>query len=89
MKRDNEKWAEASDNLEGKIADLARCARLATEQLHRAVGELGFSGDKYVEVPDADDTELAIYAVQQVFERAKELKESWYRLHEEAAQPCA
>jgi hypothetical protein len=43
----------AFSTLDGDVYDLTRAARLASEQLHRAVGELRCDGEKYLEAPDA------------------------------------
>ena len=78
------KFSEAFSELEGHICDLTRMAKLATQQVYRAVGELKFDGKKYLEVPNADDTELAIFAVGQVLEMTKKFDALYFRLHNEA-----
>lgn len=79
-------FSDAFAELEGEVYDLARAARLANEQLYRAVGELQTDGTRFVEVPDANDTELAMFAVSQVLKMAEELRSLWLRLHNEGAR---
>jgi len=78
------RMSEAFSDLEDDICDLPRAALLAVQQLYRAVGELRLEGGKYVEVPCVDDTELAIFAVDQLLKMTRDLMARWYRLHNEA-----
>jgi hypothetical protein len=72
-------------DLEGDLRDLPRIARLAEEQLHRAIGELEFNGSEYTEIPHYAKTELAIFAVSQVAQMAKDLEGLYDRIYSEAA----
>jgi hypothetical protein len=76
-------------DLESNLCDLPRIARLAEEQLHRAIGELEFNGSEYTEIPNYAKTELAIFAVSQVEQMAKDLKGQFYRIYGEAAEAHA
>jgi hypothetical protein len=73
-------------DLESSLCDLPRIARLAEEQLHRAIGELEFNGSEYTEITNYAKTELAIFAVSQVEQMAKDLKGQFYRIYSEAAE---
>jgi hypothetical protein len=66
--------------------EIARIARLADEQLHRAIGELHCVGRKYTEMPDYAKAELAIFAVSQVAQMAKDFEGLYDRLYDEAAE---
>jgi hypothetical protein len=60
-------------------------ARLAELQLHEAVGELSFVNGEYTEIPKAQATDLAVFAVSQMADMAKRFQELYFRLHNEAA----
>jgi hypothetical protein len=60
----------AFSEIESSLRDLPRIARLADEQLHRAIGELHLVDNKYTEMPDYATAELAIFAVSQVAQMA-------------------
>jgi hypothetical protein len=82
-----EKTREVSSglsDLESSLRDLPRIARLAEEQLHRAIGELAFNGSDYTEIPNYAKTELAIFAVSQVAQMAKDLEDLYDRTWSEA-----
>jgi hypothetical protein len=66
--------------IESSLRDLRRIARLAEEQLHRAIGELAFNGSEYTEIPNYTETDLAIFAVSQVAQMAKDLEGLYDRL---------
>jgi hypothetical protein len=66
--------------IESSLRDLPRIARLANEQLHRAIGELAFNGSEYTEIPNYAEAELAIFAVSQVAQMAKDLEGLYDRL---------
>ena len=72
--------------IESSLRDLRRIARLAEEQLHRAIGELAFNGSEYTEIPNYAKTELAIFAVSQVAKMAKDLEGLYDRIYSEAAE---
>jgi hypothetical protein len=76
-------------DLEGGLRDLPRIARLAEEQLHRAIGELRCESGKYTEVPDYAAAELAIFAVSQVAQMAKDLESIYDRVYSEVAKANA
>jgi hypothetical protein len=62
-------------DLEPDLRDLRRAARLAEIQVLLAIGQLGHDASgKCVEVPDAENVELAVLAVEDVLRRAKELE---------------
>jgi hypothetical protein len=62
-------------DLEPDLRDLRRAARLAEIQVLLAIGQLGHDpSGKCVEVPDAENVELAVLAVEDVLRRAKELE---------------
>ncbi len=73
-------------DIESSLRDLPRIARLAEEQLHRAIGELAFNGSEYTEIPNYAETELAIFAVSQVAQMAKDLEGLYDRIYSEAAE---
>jgi hypothetical protein len=75
--------------IESELRDLPRIARLADEQLHRAIGELGCAGRKYTEVPDYAEVELALFAVSKVAQMAKDLESQFDRIYSEAAKADA
>jgi len=52
--------------------------------LHRAIGELHCDGRKYTEMPDYAKAELAILAVSQVAQMAKDFEGLYDRLYDEA-----
>jgi hypothetical protein len=72
--------------IDSSLRDLPRIARLADEQLHRAIGELGCAGREYTEVPDYAAAELAIFAVSQVAQMAKDLESLYDCICSEAAE---
>jgi hypothetical protein len=76
-------------DLESSLRDLPRIARLADEQLHRAVGELEFNGSEYTEIPNYAKTELAIFAVSQVAQMAKDLESLYDRIYGEIREAHA
>jgi hypothetical protein len=76
----------AFSEIEGSLRDLPRIARLAEEQLHRAIGELAFNGSEYTEIPNYATTELAIFAVSQVAIMAQDLEVLYDRIYREAAE---
>jgi hypothetical protein len=76
-------------DLEGDLRDLPRIARLANEQLHRAIGELAFDGSEYTEIPNYAKTELAIFAVSQVAQMAKDLEALYDRAFNKSAEAHA
>ncbi len=61
-------------NLELPIREIRRAARLAVEQLHRAVLDDG-TGEF------TDDHELAVHAADQVLALAHQLESHWLQLH--------
>ena len=69
-------------DLEPDLRDLRRAARLAEKQLHNAISNLAFVDGKYTEVPDAEEAELAIFAVESVARRAEELEQMFNRCSE-------
>jgi hypothetical protein len=76
--------ADAFQELESEIADMTRMARLAEQQLWRALGNLACKDGKYIELPDAETTGLAVFAVQKMHDMAKELEAKYERLWHEA-----
>ena len=81
-------FSNAFIELESDICDLTRGARLACEQVLRAIGELNVdeNTDKYTEAPDVKAAELAIFAVDQMHKMARDLEARWYGLHNAACQ---
>jgi hypothetical protein len=75
--KEKERFAKA-------FTGLTRMERLARLQLRQAIGELRCEGDKCVEVPDTEDTDLAIFAVSLPADKVKELERTWYRLFNDA-----
>jgi hypothetical protein len=75
----------AFSELEGEICNLTRAARLTELQLYKAVGQLSFVDGEYTEIPEAEATELAIFAVSQTSAMAKRLEELYLGLFNEAA----
>jgi hypothetical protein len=73
-------------DIESSLRDLPRIARLADEQLHRAIGELEFNGSEYTEIPNYAKTELAIFAVSQVAQMAKDLEGLYDRIYSKTAE---
>ena len=67
--------------MEPNVRDLTRMARLAELQLHEALGELQCKDGKYIEIPDQEAADLAIFAVSKMAEMAKQLEQLYYRLH--------
>jgi hypothetical protein len=80
-------FSRAFSDLEPDIRDLPRIARLATQQLYKAVGQLKIANGKYIEVPDAGDTELAIVAAEIMLRMARELEQTYDRFHAAASSP--
>jgi hypothetical protein len=76
-------------DIESSLRDLPRMARLAEEQLHRAIGELAFDGSEFTEIPNYAKTELAIFAVSQVAQMAKDLEGLYDRIYSDAAEAHA
>ena len=67
-------------DIEAGIFNLKRAARLAQLQLHIAIGELQYDASgNCIEPPDAENADLAVSAVDQVFDLAEKLE----RLHAE------
>jgi hypothetical protein len=52
---------------------LTRMARLAEIQVNRAVGQLSYVDGKCTEPPEAESAELAVFAVSQMADMAKEV----------------
>src|SRR5947209_357634 len=71
-------------NLETDLRDLRRAARLAERQVYKAVGNLSVVDGKYVEIPDYEDVDLAVFAVETVTKNAKELEIMFDRCFETA-----
>ena len=69
-----EKLSDAFQELESDILDMTFASKLAMQQLGRAVGNLSCRDGKYVELPDVEQTELAVFAVQKMHDMAKELE---------------
>ena len=84
ISQENERFSKAFSGLEGEICDLTRMARLAQLQLHKAIGDLEYEDGKCVETPSTEPAELAIFAVDLLASKAKELEQMWYRLHNDA-----
>ena len=80
------RFAKGFSEIESSLRDLPRIARLAEEQLHRAIGELHCEGGKYTEIPDYAEAELAIFAVSQVAQMAKDFERLYDRLYGKAAE---
>jgi hypothetical protein len=59
-------------------------ARLAELQLHEAVGELAYQDGVCTEAPDAQATELSVFAVAQMAVMAKRFEDLFFRLRREA-----
>jgi hypothetical protein len=78
--------AEGFSEIESSLRDLPRIARLAEEQLHRAIGELHCVDQQYTEVPNYAAAELAIFAVSQVAQMAKDFEGFYDRIYSEAAE---
>ena len=70
--------SNAYSDLEPEVANLARMARLAEIQLNKAVGQLRCEDGKYVEVPDYEATDLAIFAVSQMAKMVERFEELYY-----------
>jgi hypothetical protein len=83
---EREYFAKAFTGLEGDVCDLTRMARLAQLQLHEAIGELRYEDGKCVEMPDEENVDLAIFTVSLLNDKVKELKETWYRLFNDAVK---
>src|SRR5215210_3602901 len=66
-------------DLEPEVTDLRRMARLAEIQVNKAVGQLSCKDGKYVEVPDYEATDLAIFAVSQMAKMVERFEELYYR----------
>jgi hypothetical protein len=77
----NPEFAHAFSEIEGDVRDLAKMARLAEIQLHQAVGELRCDNGKYIEIPDQEATDLAIFAVSKMAEMAKHLEQLYDSFH--------
>jgi hypothetical protein len=78
--------SEAFLELTFSINRLAQMARLAERQIGHAVGELEHSDDgRCIEVPEAEATELAVFAVTQTAMMAQELADLHDRLRCEGA----
>jgi hypothetical protein len=60
--------------LEAVRRDLRRAARLAEHQVHRAISNLSFVDGKYIEAPDSEEAELAVFAVEAVAKLAEALE---------------
>jgi hypothetical protein len=80
------RFAKGFYEIESSLRDLSRIARLAEEQLHRAIGELRCVDQKYTEVPNYAATELAIFAVSQVTQMTKDFEGLYDRIYSEAAE---
>ncbi|WP_371423275.1 hypothetical protein [Tardiphaga sp.] len=83
---DNTRMCRAFSALEPDLRDLARHTRLAVNQLHSAVGDLRCSGGEYIEVPNYEATDLAIFVVGQAADAAKNLEALYDRLWDDAAR---
>jgi len=71
--------ANAYSDLEGEVTDLTRMARLAEIQLNTAIGQLECNDGKYIEAPDYEATDLAIFAVTEMAKMAKRFEDLYYR----------
>jgi hypothetical protein len=83
------RFLKAFSEIEGDLRDLRRIARLAEEQLHRAIGELAVKDSEYTEVPNYAQTDLAIFAVSQVAKMAEDLETLYDRLYSEPSEARA
>ena len=63
--------------IEAEICELKQAARLAQKQLHFAIGELEYdcATGKCIEPPDAENAQLAVFTVNQVFDLAEKLEQ--------------
>jgi hypothetical protein len=82
---EREHFAEAFHALEAEVCDLTRMARLAELQLCEAVGRLSCVNGEYTEIPKAEATDLAVFAVSQLAAMAERFQDLYFRLHNEAA----
>jgi hypothetical protein len=80
------RFAKGFSEIESSLRDLPRIARLAEEQLHRAIGGLAFNGSEYTEIPHYAEAELAIFAVSQVAQMTKDFEGLYDRIYSEAAE---
>jgi hypothetical protein len=71
--------SNAYSDLEGEVDDLARMARLAEIQVNKAVGQLSCKDEKYIEAPDYEAADLAIFAVSEMAKMAERFKEIYYK----------
>jgi hypothetical protein len=71
--------ANAYSDLESEVTDLARMARLAEIQVNNAIGQLECKDGKYIEAPDDEAADLAIFAVSEMAKMAERFKELYYR----------
>ena len=65
-------------DLEHEVTDLTRMARLAEIQVDNAIGQLSLVDGKYTEPPEAEATDLAVFAVSQMAGMAKRFQELYY-----------
>jgi hypothetical protein len=68
----------AYSDLESEVTDLTRMARLAEIQVLKAL-QLQCEDGKYIEVPDGEDADLAMFAVSQMAKMAERFEELYYR----------
>jgi hypothetical protein len=67
-----------SGEIQCAVCDLTRMARLAEIQVLKAVADLECRDEKYIEVPDYEDTSLAMFAASQMAIMAKKFEELYY-----------
>ena len=75
----------AFSEIEPDVRDLVRMARLAELQLHQAIGELQCKDGKYIEIPDREAADLAIFAITKMAEMAKQFEQTYDRLFDAMA----
>ena len=81
---EDERLALRYSDLESEVTDLTRMARLAEIQVNKAIGQLSFVDGQYTEPPEAEATDLAVFAVSQMADMAKRFQELYYSAFKDA-----
>jgi hypothetical protein len=74
--------ARAYSDLEPEVTSLSRMARLAELQLSEAIGHLECKDGAYIEAPEYEAADLAIFAVSEMAKMTKRFEDLYYSVFE-------
>jgi hypothetical protein len=74
--------SRAFSDLEPEVVNLSRMARLAEIQLDKAIGQLACKDGNYIEAPEYEAADLAIFAVSEMAKMTKRFDDLYYSVFE-------